>query len=410
MPRNIKNTVSKTSTFLYFKIGIGLVLAVVVGFGVLTYLNRPLPQAEVNQKIKKHLEKLVDESDSLSSVLLTISSGRNGYHEQFAVGTTHHDSAQPAQVDSPYHSASIGKTMLAAVFGQLVDEGIVRIDDTIATWLSPDILDGLFTIDGVDHSDKVTIRHLLSHTSGVGDYFEGPVTDGEPMLDRITANPDLTFTPASLLSFTRDHQQPVGLPGQQFYYSDTGYILLGLLLEAVEGKAYGDILEERIFGPLGMKNSRLMFHQEDASAPIGIYLNGIDFSDRAALSVDWSGGGVVTTMDDLLMFMKALVGGHMLSDKVYEELTRFNHRYDKGIRYGMGMMYFDFSELSFLLGSMSDVYGTVGATGTYALYDKEQDTYYIANFGSLDFAEKSIEELVKIRMIYDRIKKTEWKR
>ncbi|MOA38884.1 hypothetical protein D3C78_1606140 [compost metagenome] len=84
-------------------------------------------------------------------------------------------------------------------------------------------------------------------------------------------------------------------------------------------------------------------------------------------------------------------------------MTDFIHRYDEGIYYGMGMMYVDFSELSFLLGSMTDVYGAVGAAGTYILYDKEKETYYIANFGSLDFAEKGIEELVKIRMIYDRM-------
>jgi len=84
-------------------------------------------------------------------------------------------------------------------------------------------------------------------------------------------------------------------------------------------------------------------------------------------------------------------------------MTEFKESYDKGIYYGMGMMYFDFSEVSFMLGSMSDVYGGIGSTGVCMFYDKEKDTYYIANFGSLDFMEKSLEELIKIRMIYERI-------
>jgi D-alanyl-D-alanine carboxypeptidase len=81
----------------------------------------------------------------------------------------------------------------------------------------------------------------------------------------------------------------------------------------------------------------------------------------------------------------------------------FRYAYDKGITYGMGMMCFDFSELSVLLGSMPDMYGGVGATGTYMLYDQVSDTYFIANYGALGFSQKSIEDLVDLRMLYDRI-------
>ncbi len=382
---------------------VGLLVLAGTAVGIFAYLNRPISEEAVTERIAQHLAKVVEKSDSLSSALLTIHSDKTGYSEQFAVGTMRHASDQPVRIDSQYHSASVGKTMCAAVFGMLVDEGKIRYDDTIRTWLGDDVLQGLFVIDGTDYSGQVTIRQLLSHTSGVGDYFEGPVKSGLPMLEMIAANPDRSFTPKDLIAFTRDYQEPVGLPGQQFYYSDTGYILLGLILEAIEGRAYSAILETRLFEPLGMNDSYLMFARAEPADIVGVYANGIDLSDRQALSVDWSGGGVVTTMNDLLTFMRALVSGSLLSDEAYGQMTDFEHRYDKGIYYGMGMMAFDFSELSFLLGSMSDVYGGVGATGTYVLYDPAEDTYYVANFGSLDYAEKSIEEFVKIRMIYGRM-------
>lgn len=385
-----------------------VIVLIGIGFGVLAYMNRPISEEAVNEKIENHLTKIVAKNESLSSALLTIYSNKTGYFKQFAVGTQKFSSDKPVQIDSPYHSASVGKTMCAVIFGLLADEGKINLDDKINAWLDKDILEGLFAIEGNDYSDQVTLKHLFTHTSGIGDYFEGPVRSGEPMLERITANPDLLFTPKELVAFTRENQVPVGQPGQQFYYSDTGYILLGLILEEIEGIAYADILEKRIFEPLDMKDSYLkLFNDKEHSADIlGVYLNGIDFSDKNALSVDWSGGGVVTTMNDLLKFMRALESGELLSDQGYSQMTTFNQRYDKGIYYGMGMMYFDFSELSFLLKltPMTDVYGAVGATGSYALYDKEEDTYFIANFGSLDFAAKGIEELVKIRMIYDRIK------
>lgn len=384
-------------------IAVGVIILVAVGYGILAFMNRPIAEKVVTEKIGEHLTKVLEKNDSLSSVLLTIYSNQTGYYEQFAVGTKSRSSDQPVSVDSPYHAASIGKTMCAAIYGMLVDEGKVSYDANINSWLGADILKGLFVIDGTDYSDQVTLQHLLSHTSGVGDYFEGPVKSGKPLLEMITLNPDLSFTPEKLIAFTRENQAPIGKPGHQFYYSDTGYILLGLILEAVEEKPYSDILEERIFEPLGMNDSYLMFYNDEPADILGIYINGIDYSDRNALSVDWSGGGVVTTMKDLLAFMRALESGALLSDETYGQITDFKHRYEKGIYYGLGMMYFDFSELSFLLGFMKDVYGGVGATGTYVLYDKEKDTYFIANFGSIDYAEKSIEELVKIRMIYDRM-------
>lgn len=384
----------------------GIVVLGGIGFGVLAYMNRPISEEAVTEKIQRHLEKVVAKSDSLSSAMFTIYSERTGYFEQFAVGTAHRDSDEPVRTDSPYHSASVGKTMNAAVFGMLVDEGKIGFDDPIATWLGEDVLDRLFVVGGIDYSDQVTVGQLLSHTSGVADYFEGPVVNGPTMLQLLKSEPDRTFTPADLLAFTRERQVPAGLPGRQFHYSDTGYILLGLILEKIEGKPYADILEQRIFDPLGMNDSYLMFYGDAAADPIGIYIDEIDLSDRNALSVDWSGGGVVTTMDDLLTFMKALTRGTLLSDETYGRMTDFRHRYEKGIDYGMGMMYFDFGELSFLLklSGMKDVYGAVGATGTYALYDEEKDAYFIGNFGSLDYAEKGIEELVAIRMIYDRMK------
>ncbi|WP_320939852.1 serine hydrolase domain-containing protein [Lysinibacillus capsici] len=383
----------------------GIIIVVGIVFCVFVIINRPISKAAVSEEINTRLTKIVEKDETLSSALLTIYSNKTGYFEQFAVGTKNQYSELPVQIDSRYHSASIGKTMCATVFGILSDEGKINLNDKISSWLDDDILKGLFVVDGTDYSDQVTLKHLLSHTSGIGDYFEGPVKSGKPMLEIISSNPDLLFTPEELIAFTRENQIPVGKPGQQFYYSDTGYILLGFILEAIEEKPYSVILEDRIFQPLGMTESYFMFYNDKPTDIIGIYMNEIDFSNKNALSIDWAGGGVVTTMNDLLTFMMALENGTILSDDVYSQMTDFSNIYTKGIYYGMGMMYFDFSELSLLLklSSMTDVYGGVGATGTYMLYDKEKDTYFIANFGSLDYGEKGLEELVKIRMIYDRM-------
>lgn len=369
--------------------GLIITAAVVVG-GVATVavLNRPLSRDELHDAVEERLQQVVDEGNGVSGVLFTVARG-DDIHE-FAVGD--------AELSSQFHAASVGKTMLAAVYGQLVDEGVVAFDDPIDTWLDAETLEGLF-----ENPDAVTIEHLLGHTSGIADYFEGPVTSGAAMLESIAADPDQLFTPRDLLDFTRERQTPAGAPGERFAYSDTGYIVLGLALEAIEGNPYGDVLAERLFEPLGMSSSYLMTDFGASSGILPIDVNGIDLSTRNALSVDWAGGGVVTTTTDLLTFLRALEDGEIVSAQVHARLTDFVSEYQTGIRYGLGVMQFRFSELSPLLFSMTDVHGAVGSTGTFALHDPTTDTYYVANFGSLAYSEKAIEQLIEIRLLFDRL-------
>ncbi|MFF2369295.1 serine hydrolase domain-containing protein [Agromyces sp. NPDC058110] len=380
----------------------GLVALVLMGVGVLAVLNRPLSRDEVDAAIEQRLRAVVDGDATVSRVLLTIASGSDGRLMQYAVGEA--DAAgEPVAIDSAYHSASVGKSMLAAVYGQLVDEGVLEWESPVATWLDDGTLGGLFVVDGVDHADEVTVGQLLSHISGVADYFEGPVTAGSPMLEQLIADPDRSYTPQDLLAFSRERQVPVGVPGERFSYSDTGYVLLGLALEQIEGEAYERVLERRLFEPLGMADSRFMTEFGAGSDILPITIDGVDFSERNALSVDWAGGGVATTMGDLLVFVRALYGGDLVSPPVLSDLTDFAHEMESGIRYGMGTMQFRFAELSPLLFSMTDLHGAVGATGTFALYDPSSDTAYVANFGSLDFQQKAIEELVQVRLLVDRL-------
>lgn len=93
------------------RILVGVVILVVIGYGVLALMNRPITKEIVTEKIEKHLTKVLEKNDSLSSALLTIYSNQTGYLEQFAVGTKNRSSAQPVHIDSQYHAASIGKTM-----------------------------------------------------------------------------------------------------------------------------------------------------------------------------------------------------------------------------------------------------------------------------------------------------------
>ncbi|MCP3763334.1 serine hydrolase [Domibacillus sp. A3M-37] len=93
----------------------------------------------------------------------------------------------------------------------------------------------------------------------------------------IISEPNKKWTPPELVDFTRKRQQAVGVPGQVFHYSDTGYILLGLLIEKVTGKPFHENLHERIFQPLNMNDSYLLYYSEPSNpkkAIQDIWLNG----------------------------------------------------------------------------------------------------------------------------------------
>ena len=205
---------------------------------------------------------------------------------------------------------------------QLVEAGAFAVDTPVSALLPGDELDGLFDTQGTtDAAGDATVHHLLAHTAGVADYFEGRVTSGRPMRELVIAEPDRLWTPADLLDFTRSRQRPVGRPGERFAYSNTGYILLGRLLEHATGRAFHELLQERIFIPLGMQDSALLFHSRPANDEVGaatsttatttpttatastatelrmlpFRLGRDEASTFRSVSCDWAGGGIVST-------------------------------------------------------------------------------------------------------------------
>ncbi len=142
----------------------------------------------------------------------------------------------PATERTVYQSGSVGKQFTAGAVMLLVEEGKLGLDDRISKYIA----------GTPDTWKAITIRHLLTHTSGIKDYTDGSVmnlrrdyTDDE--LIKLTEDPHLEF-----------------MPGEKYEYSNSGYLLLGMIVSRVSGKFYGDFLHDRVFGPLGMDTIRVM--------------------------------------------------------------------------------------------------------------------------------------------------------
>jgi D-alanyl-D-alanine carboxypeptidase len=353
----------------------------------------------------RFLDKAADNDQVRSATLLVHSDKLNIHWKESHGSVLSNGQAIPTHPDQPFHTASVGKLFTAVLIMQLVEKGSINLSAKAMDHLPKGTLNGLYVIDGKDYQDQVLIEHLLSHTSGVADYFES--TDKEhpeakAVIHEITANPDKFWTPDDLLDFTRKFQKPIGLPGKQFLYSDTGYVILGKIIEHSTKQSFETVLKERFFKPLSMNHTYMHLRsspiQKTNLALSPILLEGKDVTNFRSVSADWAGGGLISTTEDLLKFHKALIANSLISKKSLDSMSGTNKFMD-GIYYGLGVMTVRFGDMLFLMKGTPDLMGHSGILGTHLFYTPEYDTFIIANFGSSQAVGDSFEMLFRIMSI-----------
>jgi len=152
-----------------------------------------------------------------------------------------------SSIDQPYYIASIGKVFTSVIIGQMVEKNLISYEDKVLDILGSSIVDGLHTYKGINYMGEVTIRHLLNHTSGIGDYFSDKPTRGKSMLEMILESPYQHYSPLEIVAWSKKNIKPRFKPGKGFHYSDTGYHLLGLLL------FFRAIIHHQIIGEFTLK-------------------------------------------------------------------------------------------------------------------------------------------------------------
>lgn len=280
-----------------------------------------------------------------------------------------------------FHSASVGKMMTAIVIVQAIEKGLINWDTLVKNVLDDGYLDGLFILNGKDFQEQVTINHLLGHTSGVNDYFEGDSDMNPSLLDEVCLFPDKFYTPDDLINITKKHQESVSLPDEGFLYSDTGYVLLGLIAEKLYKKPFYQVLRDQIFNPLKMQDTGLCFYDEnfdqDKLAPI--YLNKTNLQSYKSLSVDFSGGGLFTTTNDLSIFLIALRDNKLITKASLDKMSVFNNHFNAGIFYGKGLMELRFEKFFFLLKGLPRLKGHLGILSVHAWFDPLSNDIFVIN-------------------------------
>jgi D-alanyl-D-alanine carboxypeptidase len=297
-----------------------------------------------------------------------------------------------------FHSASVGKLMTSVLVVQSIERGLIDWETNIDALFPPDELNDLFVYQGIDYQHQVTLSHLLSHTSGVHDYFEGKTASNISFIDQVLSDPNRFYTPQDLIKYTKEHQKAVGRPGQKFLYSDTGFVLLGLILEHIHHMPFHQLLRTLIFDNLGMKDTAFMFYDplfhQDELAPV--IVKDKDIRSYTSLSLDFSGGGLSTTVCDLAKFMDAFKHGKLISAKSYQRMATFNHHFQSGMFYGLGMMELRFEKVFFLLRGLPKLKGHLGVLGVHAWFHPDHGDIYIINMGNISDMVKSFQLLIQM--------------
>jgi D-alanyl-D-alanine carboxypeptidase len=178
-----------------------------------------------------------------------------------------------------------------------------------------------------------------------------------------------------------------------FHYGDTGYQLLGLMIEAVTGRPMHDSLHELILDPLGMDRTCQLFYSEprrpDPRPMAEMYLDDVEVSGYKSVSVDWAGGGIVSTTEDLLRFHHALVHNRLVASETMGRMQTWV-KMRRGIDYGYGLAKIKFKGFFFLLPRSYDSWGNFGSTATFMFYNPSMDLYMIGAFNNTRFVEGQV--------------------
>jgi D-alanyl-D-alanine carboxypeptidase len=255
-----------------------------------------------------------------------------------AVGVSDRTVQTPMKPADRLLLGSVGKTYASAVALQLVHEQRIALDDPISKHLGREPW-----FARIAHSDRMTVRQLMTHTSGLVRYELNPRFTAD-----LSANPDKTWTPEERLSYLFDAQPPFA-PGEGWEYSDTNYIVLGMIIEKVTGRAYHDLARERLFGPARLARTVPSDRRVIPGLANGYAGPDNPFGGSDAMLVDgrmtinpqfeWTGGGIASSAEDLARWGKYLYDGRALQPETMRQLLDgVPARLGQNTRYGLGVI------------------------------------------------------------------------
>jgi D-alanyl-D-alanine carboxypeptidase len=298
--------------------------------------------AQLKEQFQAELDKICAEAGFPGATAAFMLA--DGQTAGFATGLADKDQNIPMTPENRMPSGSVGKTYVAAVAISLAHEGILSLDDKIATWFGEEDW-----FPRLPNGSDITLRMLLTHSSGLKDHVYAPKFHQalQEIIGSPDADPDYRFPPREYIEFILD-EDPLFPAGEGYAYTDTGYIMIGMMIERATGSDYYQELRKRILDPLGFRRTAPADRRD---------LEGLANGHLAAKNLmglpertlqdgvllfnpinEWTGGGLVNNPQDLVRWAKLLYEEKALDKPYLEELLNSGFRGESAERtYGLGV-------------------------------------------------------------------------
>ncbi|MDK2976836.1 MAG: D-alanyl-D-alanine carboxypeptidase [Candidatus Marinimicrobia bacterium] len=333
-----------------------------------------------------HLESLCDsvvEQTSVPGIIAGYWSDSSQTVWEYATGFADLVEETPMETGMYFRIASITKTMVNTVLFQLIDEGLLSMDDTLSQF-RPDI----------PRSHSITLLMLSDMTSGIADYSTHP-----RFMQMTLADPLRVWHPDSLIALGTS-LTPLSEPGETWYYSNTNTIILGRIIEQITEKTLSEELNNRIFEPCGLLHTSFPESGNDMPKPHpkGYYTGEagfpVDWSESYDISVAWAAGAVISTLQDLREYAVCLTAGNLISAESHA--FRLEHEVPTTIEggyYGPGILRYEswYGHLGGLPGFTSVMLRNPQTAETIIIFYNAQ----LTNHQPADLAKKMINYLSK---------------
>lgn len=286
--------------------------------------------------------------------------------------------------ERPFLAASITKVLTAVVVLRLHEQGLLSIDDSLSKYLTDSELHGLLRVEGTDVAGSVTLVQLLANRSGIANYY--PLKSLDPKADIASVSQvDPGWDFQEVLALSKTLPPETRKIRRRASYSFTNFQILSEVIERSTGKKLQDVFESEIFLPAGLKASKLLTKQSlgDFYAASPVLFGEQKYLGSARMASLRGEGALLSTSADLITFLQQLNQGKLVSKQWVERMREPSSPMLPFIRYGLGLMKIQIPGLMIGATRTPELYGHLGATGSFSFWEKRTDTYLAGTVNQL---------------------------
>lgn len=343
-----------------------VILAIILLFAVYIFSNRIYWKNTNSKKLLDNLDKKYEKSNKESIVLIEDLSG-----------SKKHILANNIKPSEKIIIASITKLYTHSVIFAMSDRGLIDLNKVVTEYLPHEHWKNLHNYKGIDHSEKIRVIDLINQTSGLADY-EMDIKGDDSVIDRFKKE-DFILSETYAIRLTKSLEAKF-LPGEdKAHYSNINAILLGLIAEQISGKLLIELYNEYIFIPLGLENTELASENNHILA----YLGNEKVDRTKYISSALACGGLVSTVDDMMIFIKAFFKGKIFSKSNIEN-ANFHKIQFFPIKYGGGMMAVELSTLMSPFFDAPMILGHSGLSGSFSYYCPEKELFIVGTLNKYE--------------------------